>query len=138
MSTSAPPTGGPDIELEIGGMTCASCANRIEKKLNKLEGVAATVNYATEKASIVSDGAVGPEDMVAAVEKAGSFDVDKVVAASAGLELDTAPEGYVKVHENQHLWSKTRIGQVQKDGSVKLLDTFKNVDPGAQCPNLKA
>ena len=44
MSTLAPPIGGPDIELEIGGMTCASCANRIEKKLNKLEGVAATVN----------------------------------------------------------------------------------------------
>ena len=53
MSTLAPPIGGPDIELEIGGMTCASCANRIEKKLNKLEGVAATVNYATEKLSLI-------------------------------------------------------------------------------------
>ncbi|KIQ10991.1 heavy metal translocating P-type ATPase [Rhodococcus sp. MEB064] len=60
-----------NIQLDIGGMTCASCANRIEKKLNRLDGVTATVNYATEKASIVSDGAVGPEDMVAAVEKAG-------------------------------------------------------------------
>ncbi|HJC70932.1 MAG TPA: heavy-metal-associated domain-containing protein, partial [Candidatus Brachybacterium intestinipullorum] len=37
------------IELEIGGMTCASCANRIERKLNKLDGVSASVNYATEK-----------------------------------------------------------------------------------------
>ena len=41
MSTLAPPIGGPDIELEIGGMTCASCANRIERKLNKLDGVTA-------------------------------------------------------------------------------------------------
>ncbi|MFA5606636.1 MAG: cation transporter, partial [Leucobacter sp.] len=40
------------IELEIGGMTCASCANRVEKKLNKLDGVEATVNYATEKARV--------------------------------------------------------------------------------------
>ena len=40
------------LELEIGGMTCASCANRIEKKLNKLDGVEATVNYATEKARV--------------------------------------------------------------------------------------
>ena len=47
------PTPGPDrIELEIGGMTCASCAMRIEKKLNKLDGVTATVNYATEKAQV--------------------------------------------------------------------------------------
>ena len=68
MSTSAPPTGGPDIELEIGGMTCASCANRIEKKLNKLEGVAATVNYATEKAKVTYTGDVAPDDLVAAVE----------------------------------------------------------------------
>ncbi len=41
------------IQLSIGGMTCASCANRIERKLNKLDGVTATVNYATEKASVV-------------------------------------------------------------------------------------
>ena len=46
------------IELEIGGMTCASCANRIEKKLNKVDGVTATVNYATEKASIEVTGSV--------------------------------------------------------------------------------
>ena len=48
MSTSAPANAGTGVELEIGGMTCASCAMRIEKKLNKLDGVVATVNYATE------------------------------------------------------------------------------------------
>ena len=53
-------------------MTCASCAVRVEKKLNKLEGVSATVNYATERASVEFDaGAVSPEQLVAAVESAG-------------------------------------------------------------------
>ncbi|MCL2535675.1 MAG: heavy-metal-associated domain-containing protein, partial [Nocardiaceae bacterium] len=46
------------IELAIGGMTCASCAARVEKKLNKIEGVTATVNYATEKAKVTFDGSV--------------------------------------------------------------------------------
>lgn len=71
MSTSAPPTGGPDIELEIGGMTCASCANRIEKKLNKLDGVEATVNYATEKAKVTVPAGYDPALLVAEVEKTG-------------------------------------------------------------------
>ncbi|MBV2362158.1 heavy metal translocating P-type ATPase [Streptomonospora nanhaiensis] len=59
------------IELAIGGMTCASCANRIEKRLNRLDGVTATVNYATEKASVTYGEGIAPEDLVAAVEKAG-------------------------------------------------------------------
>ena len=50
----------------------------------------------------------------AAVEKAGSFDIDKVAAASPGIEFKGAPEGYVKVHENHHLWSKTRVGRARK------------------------
>jgi Cu+-exporting ATPase len=60
-----------DLELAIGGMTCASCAARIEKKLNRLDGVTATVNYATERARVSWTGAVTPEDLVATVEKAG-------------------------------------------------------------------
>ncbi|WP_067799539.1 heavy metal translocating P-type ATPase [Actinomadura formosensis] len=59
------------IELAIGGMTCASCANRIERKLNKMDGVTATVNYATEKASVEFPPGVSPEELVATVEKAG-------------------------------------------------------------------
>ena len=59
-------------ELPITGMTCASCANRIERRLNKLDGVTATVNYATEKAAVEFDPAtVAPEQLVAAVESAG-------------------------------------------------------------------
>jgi urea transport system substrate-binding protein len=64
---------------------------------------------------------LGPWLWKAACEKAGSFDVDKVVAASPGIELKTAPEGYVKIHANHHLWSRTRIGQWQTDGQVKVV-----------------
>ncbi|MGK2855100.1 MAG: heavy metal translocating P-type ATPase [Microbacteriaceae bacterium] len=59
-----------DVELEISGMTCASCATRIERKLNKLPGVEATVNYATEKARVRADG-VETAELIAAVESAG-------------------------------------------------------------------
>ncbi|WP_431966339.1 heavy metal translocating P-type ATPase [Nocardia sp. bgisy134] len=68
-ATQSPATG--QVELVIGGMTCASCANRIEKKLNKLDGVIATVNYATEKARVDFTGDVSPEDLIATVEQAG-------------------------------------------------------------------
>ncbi len=60
-----------DVELELGGMTCASCANRIEKKLNKLDGVEATVNYATEKARVHVPEGYDPQVLVQAVEDAG-------------------------------------------------------------------
>jgi Cu+-exporting ATPase len=62
---------GSDVELLIGGMTCASCANRIEKKLNKLDGVTATVNYATEKAKVSFGAGVTPQDLIATVEQTG-------------------------------------------------------------------
>ncbi|KEF05480.1 MULTISPECIES: heavy metal translocating P-type ATPase [Streptomyces] len=64
---------GHRIELEIGGMTCASCAARIEKKLNRMDGVTATVNYATEKAKVTyEEGAgIGVADLIATVEKTG-------------------------------------------------------------------
>ncbi|MGH3479268.1 MAG: cation transporter, partial [Nocardioidaceae bacterium] len=60
-----------DLELEISGMTCASCANRIERKLNKLDGVTATVNYATEKAKVSFPGDLAPDVLVSTVEQAG-------------------------------------------------------------------
>ena len=64
-------TRGSSTELEITGMTCASCANRIERKLNKVPGVTATVNYATEKAKVSHGGDVAADDLVAVVESAG-------------------------------------------------------------------
>ncbi|MGW5266307.1 cation transporter, partial [Microbispora sp. NPDC004025] len=68
-TTGDRPTGA--VELSIGGMTCASCANRIERKLNKLDGVTATVNYATEKAKVTFPTDLDPHLLVAEVEKAG-------------------------------------------------------------------
>ncbi|WP_242882761.1 heavy metal translocating P-type ATPase [Actinomadura litoris] len=59
------------IELAIGGMTCASCAARIEKRLNRIEGVTASVNYATEKARVEFPEGVSPQELIASVEKAG-------------------------------------------------------------------
>ncbi|MET0812691.1 MAG: heavy metal translocating P-type ATPase [Microbacterium sp.] len=59
------------IDLEIGGMTCASCATRIEKKLNRMDGVEASVNYATEKAVVHATHDVDPALLIAEVEKTG-------------------------------------------------------------------
>ncbi|WP_017446815.1 urea ABC transporter substrate-binding protein [Gayadomonas joobiniege] len=73
---------------------------------------------------------LGPWLWKAAVEKAGSFDIDKVRAASPGIELTTAPEGYVRIHENHHLWSKTRIGLAKKDGQYDLIyETDELMEP---------
>jgi urea transport system substrate-binding protein len=70
---------------------------------------------------------LGPWLWKATVEKAGSFDIDAVAKASPGIEFKEAPEGYVKIHENHHLWSKARIGQALPDGQYKLI---------AESPNL--
>ena len=60
-----------DLELAISGMTCASCANRIERKLNKLDGVRASVNYATEKAQVTFPDELSAQDLVRTVQEAG-------------------------------------------------------------------
>ncbi len=72
---------------------------------------------------------LGPWLWKLSVEKAGSFDIDKVAAASPGIEFTKAPEGYVKVHENHHLWSKLRIGQWQTDGQAKVLYESALIEP---------
>ena len=73
------------VELDIGGMTCASCAARIEKRLNRLDGVTATVNYATEHATVHIPERLAPADVIAAVEAAGyTAVVPKAVTPPAG------------------------------------------------------
>jgi Cu+-exporting ATPase len=94
---------GAHVELPITGMTCASCANRVERQLNKLDGVTATVNYATERATVDFDPAsVAPEQLVATVRAAG-YEATLPVArgavagaptdghADAGVPEDLAP-----------------------------------------------
>lgn len=86
-------------ELTVEGMTCASCASRVERKLNKLDGVAATVNFATERARVEHPEQVGREDLVTAVEEAGYSATsseddgrDGVSGADAGAEDQEAAE----------------------------------------------
>ncbi|MFD9540951.1 heavy metal translocating P-type ATPase [Streptomyces sp. NPDC060022] len=69
MTTRTP--GAAQVELTISGMTCASCAARIEKKLNRMDGVEATVNYATEKAKVTYGDDISVEDLIATVEATG-------------------------------------------------------------------
>ena len=88
MSTQPIPGGIPTFELEIGGMTCASCANRIEKKLNKLDGVQASVNYATEKAKVTVPDGYDPALLIAEVEKTGY---------TAELSVDTAKSAVTQI-----------------------------------------
>jgi len=64
---------------------------------------------------------LGPWLWKLTVEKAGSFDIDKIAAASPGVEFKGAPEGYVRVHENHHLWSKTRVGRARLDGQYDVI-----------------
>ncbi|MET9300762.1 MULTISPECIES: heavy metal translocating P-type ATPase [Micromonospora] len=87
------PTAPNLIELAIGGMTCASCAARIEKKLNRMDGVEATVNYATEKATVRYADDIAPADLIATVEKTGYTAVvppppEQAEAAAAGEPVD--------------------------------------------------
>jgi P-type Cu+ transporter len=80
------------IELPITGMTCASCANRIERRLNKLDGVTASVNYATEKASVEFDeAAVARDQLVEAVEAAG-YQAELPSAQPAGPAVERPDE----------------------------------------------
>jgi Cu+-exporting ATPase len=88
MSTDITPGTDPRqaLDLQIEGMTCASCAARIEKRLNKLDGVSATVNFATERAHVEHPGAVTADQLVAAVQAAGY--------AAAPVETTAAPDEY--------------------------------------------
>ncbi|MDQ0647012.1 Cu+-exporting ATPase [Microbacterium natoriense] len=62
---------GATYDLEIGGMTCASCASRIEKRLNRIDGVTASVNYATEKAHVEADSGIDVDDLISEVVRTG-------------------------------------------------------------------
>ncbi|MFV8245603.1 heavy metal translocating P-type ATPase [Mycolicibacterium peregrinum] len=78
------------VVLEIGGMTCASCAGRIERKLNNLDGVTATVNFATEKATVDVAGEVTPEQLIDAIETAG-YTAQLPANESAGHQPEDDP-----------------------------------------------
>jgi len=84
--------------------------------------------------SVIGDvtqaGYLGPWLWKLTVEKAQSFDIDKIAVASEGIEFKEAPEGYVRVHANHHLWSKTRVGRARMDGQFDLVyETADLIEP---------
>ena len=81
------------LTLDVGGMTCASCAARIEKRLNRIDGVQASVNFATEQARVEFPDTVSTEDLVAAVEATG-------YTAALPRETDTATTGSAEPDES--------------------------------------
>lgn len=114
--------GGENI---AGAYACMKYFQSIENENNKAF-VAAFKKMWGEKTVIgdVTQAAyLGPFLWKMACEKASSFDVDKVVAASPGLEFKGAPEGYVRIDENHHLWSKTRVGRAKTDGQFEIVYT---------------
>jgi len=73
---------------------------------------------------------LGPWLWNRSVEKAGSFDIHKVAAASHGIEFKEAPEGYGRIHENHHVCSKTRVGRARIDGQYDLIyETAELMEP---------
>ena len=121
--------GGENI---AGAYACMKYFQSLDNPNNK-EFVAAFKKMWGEKTVIgdVTQAAyLGPWLWKMTVEKAGSFDIDKIAAASAGIEFTKAPEGYVKIHENHHLWSKARVGQAQLDGQFKVVfETPELIEP---------
>ncbi|MGM4896481.1 urea ABC transporter substrate-binding protein [Tardiphaga sp. 709] len=121
--------GGENI---AGAYACMKYFQSLDNPNNK-EFVAAFKKMWGEKTVIgdVTQAAyLGPWLWKMTVEKAGSFDVDKIAAASAGIEFTKAPEGYVKIHPNHHLWSKARVGQAQLDGQFKVVfETPELIEP---------
>ncbi|MFV2019683.1 heavy metal translocating P-type ATPase [Micromonospora sp. LOL_023] len=107
------PAVGTRIELVIGGMTCASCAARIEKKLNRVDGVTATVNYATEKATVtVADPAVTPDELIAVVERTGYTATLPPVPQASATEADgrsTRADGPADPDELTPLLTRVRV-----------------------------
>jgi len=121
--------GGENI---AGAYACMKYFQSLDNANNK-EFVTAFKKMWGEKTVIgdVTQAAyLGPWLWKLTVEKAGSFDIDKIAAASPGIEFKGAPEGYVRIHENHHLWSKTRVGKAKLDGQFELIfETSDLIEP---------
>ncbi len=114
--------GGENI---AGAYACMKYFQSIDNANNKAF-VAAFKKMWGEKTVIgdVTQAAyLGPWLWKFTAEKAGSFDVDKIAEASPGIEFKGAPEGYVRIHPNHHLWSKTRVGKARADGQYDVVFT---------------
>src|SRR5512133_3508043 len=108
-TATAPGNKEETLRLDLEGMTCASCASRIEKKLNRLDGVEATVNFATEQATVHRDPDIPVEQLVAAVESAGyGASLAKTAAATPAAHAHEHDHGGGHHHHDEPLRVLTR------------------------------
>ncbi|WP_431680861.1 heavy metal translocating P-type ATPase [Kitasatospora sp. KL5] len=115
MSTTVQDTGTAQqrVELSIGGMTCASCAARIEKKLNRMEGVEASVNFATEKARVDFAPGIDVAELIATVERTGyTAELPPPPAPEPAAESATGPEGSAAGREPDPLRDRLLVSAV--------------------------
>ena len=99
-----------EIELTIGGMTCAACAARVEKKLNSVAGVTAAVNFATERATIVAEPSVEVADLIAVVQRTGYGAAQaRAAAAAGGTGTGSYDDDYVSRSTDQQAYLKRRL-----------------------------
>lgn len=112
--------GGENVE---GFYACMKYFQSLDNPANKAFVAAFKERWGQD--SVIGDvtqaAYLGPWLWKAAVEKAGSFDISAIAAASPGIEMDNAPEGYVRIHENHHLWSKARIGKMLANGQFEVV-----------------
>ncbi len=112
--------GGENI---VGAYACMKYFESIDNANNKAFVSAFKDDYGQK--SVIGDvtqaAYLGPWLWKLTAEKAGSFDIDKIAAASPGIEFKGAPEGYVRIHENHHLWSRTRVGRARLDGQYDVV-----------------
>ena len=112
--------GGENI---VGAYACMKYFESIDNSNNKAFVSAFKDDYGAK--SVIGDvtqaAYLGPWLWKLTAEKAGSFDIDKIAASSPGIEFKGAPEGYVRIHENHHLWSRTRVGRARLDGQYDVV-----------------
>ena len=122
--------GGENI---VGAYACMKYFESLDNPNNKAFVAAFKDDYGQK--SVIGDvtqaAYLGPWLWKLTAEKAGSFDIDKIAASSPGIEFKGAPEGYVRIHENHHLWSRTRVGRARLDGQYDVVYET----PGLMEPN---
>jgi len=121
--------GGENI---VGAYACMKYFQSLDNPNNKgfVEAFHKMWGAKTVIGDVTQAAYLGPWLWKLTVEKAGSFDIDKIAAASPGVEFKGAPEGYVRIHENHHLWSKTRVGRAKLNGQYDLMyETAQLMEP---------
>ena len=121
--------GGENI---AGAFACMKYFESLDNANNKSFVTAFQKSYGPK--SVIGDvtqaAYLGPWLWKLTAEKVGSFDVDKIAAGSGGVEFKGAPEGYVRIHDNHHLWSKTRVGKALVDGQYEVVyETADLIEP---------